>query len=70
MGSGPGSGPCQLAVAGEAPGLADLHLVPIYDYFAQTPEGETLLAEAPTLRRWWERMNTRPSVVKTRPDLG
>jgi len=57
-------------LAGEAPGLADLHLVPIYDYFAQTPEGETLLAEVPTLRRWWERMNARPSVVKTRPDPG
>ena len=57
-------------LAGEAPGLADLHLVPIYDYFAQTPEGETLLAEVPTLRRWWERMSARPSVAKTRPDTG
>lgn len=55
---------------GASPSLADLHLVPIYDYFSQTPEGETLLGPAANLRRWWSSMSGRPSVVKTKPSLG
>ena len=50
--------------------LADLHLVPLYDYFRQTPEGEALLAGAPKLNRWWSTMCRRPSVPKTAPSLG
>lgn len=55
---------------GEGPTLADLHLVPVYDYFRQTPEGERLLHGRDNLTRWWERMSRRPSVEKTRPKLG
>ena len=50
--------------------LADLHLVPLYDYFHQTPEGESLLAGAPKLNRWWSTMSRRPSVMNTVPSLG
>ena len=50
--------------------LADLTLVPVYDYLSQTPEGEKLLDEAPNLRAWWTRIKDRPSVVKTKPQLG
>ncbi len=57
-------------VAGNALSLGDLHLVPIYDYFSQTPEGESILANAPGLRRWWEGIKERKSVIKTRPQLG
>lgn len=57
-------------VAGSALSLADLHLVPVYDYLSQTPEGETLLANAPGLRGWWDGVRERESVTKTRPKLG
>ena len=50
--------------------VADLHVAPIYDYFSQTPEGETALSGTPNLRRWWDRMRERASVQKTRPELG
>ncbi len=57
-------------MAGSALSLADLHLVPVYDYLSQTPEGETLLANAPGLRGWWDGVRDRESVTKTRPKLG
>jgi glutathione S-transferase len=59
--------PC---LAGDRLSLADLLLIPVYDYLAQTPEGEKLLADAPNLRRWWDGVRSRASVTKTRPSLG
>ena len=56
--------------AGVKLSLADLHVVPIYDYFAQTPEGETALSGTPNLRRWWDAISQRASVQKTKPALG
>ena len=47
-------------LVGDGLTIADLHLVPIYDYFRQTPEGEGVLAETPALRRWWDTMSQRP----------
>ena len=57
-------------LAGKALSLADLHLAPIYDYFRQTPEGESLLSGAPKLSRWWSTMSRRPSLESTAPSLG
>jgi glutathione S-transferase len=57
-------------LAGDRLSLADLLLVPIYDYVRQTPEGEKLLQATPNLRRWWDGVRTRPTVEKTRPALG
>ena len=57
-------------LAGERLSLADLLLIPIYDYVRQTPEGEKLLQATPNLRRWWDEVQSRPSVEKTRPALG
>ena len=57
-------------LAGAAPSLADLHLVPVYDYLRQTPEGESMLAGAANLARWWESMSGRASVTATVPSLG
>ena len=55
-------------LAGEAISLADLILAPQLDFFAETPEGKSLLAET-ELRRWLDRMNERPSMKATlRPD--
>jgi len=50
--------------------LADLHLAPVMAYFSGTPEGKALLSKAPRLDRWWQSIATRPSVVKTQPQLG
>jgi glutathione S-transferase len=57
-------------LAGATLSLADLLLVPIYDYLAQTPEGRKLLADAPNLRRWWDQIGSRPAVASTKPALG
>jgi glutathione S-transferase len=57
-------------LAGDRLSLADLMLVPVYDYMTQIPEGQKLLAKAPNLQRWWDAVATRPSLAKTRPALG
>jgi glutathione S-transferase len=57
-------------LAGDRLSLADLLLIPVYDYLSQTPEGEKLLADAPNLKRWWDGVRARESVGKTRPTLG
>jgi glutathione S-transferase len=57
-------------LAGDALSLADLYVVPVYDYALQTPEGADILAKAPALKRWWNGIGTRPSVAETRPQLG
>jgi glutathione S-transferase len=56
-------------LAGDRLSLADLLLIPVYDYMAQIPEGERLLAGAPDLRRWWHELRMRESVLRTRPRL-
>ena len=57
-------------LVGDSVTLADLHLVPVYDYFRQTPEGEGVLADMAGLRRWWDGMSGRASVTATTPELG
>jgi glutathione S-transferase len=57
-------------LAGDRLSLADLLLIPVYDYFGQIPEGQKLLAKAPNLQRWWDTVRARPSVTRTRPSLG
>jgi glutathione S-transferase len=57
-------------LAGDQLSLADLLLVPIYDYLSQTPEGQKLLEGTPNLRRWWDNIRTRPTVERTKPSLG
>ncbi len=57
-------------LAGDRLSLADLLLIPVYDYVAQIPEGQKLLAKAPNLQRWWDSVRSRPSVARTRPSLG
>ncbi|WP_137179651.1 glutathione S-transferase family protein [Roseomonas sp. AR75] len=57
-------------LCGGAVTLADLHLVPVVDYLRMTKEGGAAFAARPKLSAWWEKMNARPSVVKTRPKLG
>ncbi len=54
-------------LAGKSLSLADLHFVPICDYFRQTPEGESLFSSVPKLNRWWSTMSRRPSLTSTAP---
>jgi glutathione S-transferase len=56
--------------AGDKISLADLHVIPIYDFFSQTPEGEVALGGTPNLRSWWNAISQRESVQKTKPVLG
>jgi glutathione S-transferase len=57
-------------VAGDKISLADIMLVPVIDYFSQTPEGQKAMAKTPNLWRWWNDIKSRPSVEKTKPQLG
>lgn len=57
-------------LAGGALSLADLHLIPVYDYFTRLPEGQAMAAGTPNLAAWWGRVAERPSVTKTRVELG
>ena len=50
--------------------LADLFLAPVLEYFAMTEPGRAALAAHPRIGGWWQRLAQRPSVVKTRPQLG
>jgi len=55
-------------LAGDSLSIADLMLAPQLDFFAETPEGESLLAET-RLKHWLVRMNERPSMRATlRPE--
>jgi len=56
--------------AGGTFSLADAQLIPIFDYLNQMPEAAKVLGGAPNLSRWWESLRARPSVEKTRPNLG
>jgi glutathione S-transferase len=52
-------------LAGDKISLADLLLAPMMAYFSQTPEGQKMLGELPSLKTWWGKVSTRPSVAKT-----
>ena len=58
----------QLFLAGDRLSIADLILAPQLDFFVETPEGKSLLAET-RLQAWLNRMNERPSMQATlRPE--
>ncbi len=59
-----------LYMTGDSISLADLHVIPVFDYCRQTPEGGKLLANAPKLERWWAAVSERESVANTAPSLG
>ena len=50
--------------------LADIHLIPIYAYFRNTPESGPILEKHPGLASWWDAVGDRESVHKTQPSLG
>jgi glutathione S-transferase len=50
---------------GDAPSLADIMIAAQLDFFTGTPEWAPLTAKNPSLVRWMERMNGRPSLQAT-----
>jgi glutathione S-transferase len=57
-------------LCGSAVTLADFHLLPVVEFLRMTKGGAAAFAARPKLAAWWDRMNARPAVVKTRPKLG
>ena len=57
-------------LAGDALSLADLHLLPIYDYLRAVPESREILGDTGNLRRWWRAIKRRESVAATKPAMG
>jgi glutathione S-transferase len=57
-------------LCGAAVTLADLHLLPPVEYLRMTKAGATAFDARPKLAAWWDRMNARDAVVRTRPKLG
>ena len=56
-------------LCGDTLSLADLHLAPIFHYFAETPEGRRILPTLPKLARWWPVLRERDSMRQTVPQL-
>jgi glutathione S-transferase len=55
-------------LAGDTLSIADLMLAPQVDFFAETPEGKSLLTQS-RLKHWLDRMNERSSMrVTPRPE--
>ena len=48
-------------LTGGAFSLAEMRLMPHFDWFRLTPEGETILADKSKLARWFENVSERPS---------
>ncbi len=57
-------------LAGHSISLADIHCFPMLQYFAQTPEGLSLLDSYPSLTEWLSCMRARPSVMATKSRYG
>ena len=51
-------------LTGEGYGLADIRLMPHFDWFRQTPEGEAILAGKRKLAEWFEHVRERPGAKK------
>jgi glutathione S-transferase len=59
----------QAFMAGSELSLADLHLAPVFGYFAATPDSGPILEDKPGLQRWWTSMKTRESMMSTEPQF-
>jgi glutathione S-transferase len=57
-------------MVGDKLSLADLFVIPVYGYVAQTPEGQELLKSHGKIRAWWDLVKSRNSVITTEPKFG
>ncbi len=53
-----------LYLTGETFTLADIRLMPHYDWLRLTPEGDSILADKGKLVGWFQRVSERPSAKK------
>lgn len=44
--------------------IADFYLIPVFTYLSLTPEFDSIIAQAPKLRTWWDEVSKLPSVKK------
>lgn len=44
--------------------IADFYLIPIFIYLSQTPEFDSITAQTPKIRTWWDEVTKLPSVKK------
>ncbi len=44
--------------------IADFYLIPIFIYLSQTPEFDSITAQTPKLRAWWDEVSKLPSVER------
>ena len=44
--------------------IADFYLIPVFTYLSQTPEFDSITAQAPKLRTWWDEVTKLPTVKK------
>lgn len=44
--------------------IADFYVIPIFIYLSKTPEFESVTAQTPKLRTWWNEVNQLPLVKK------
>jgi glutathione S-transferase len=56
-----------LWLAGPALSLADLYVAPMLHYFLMSPQGSEMMRAHDNLSAWWSRMDSRPSMARTRP---
>jgi glutathione S-transferase len=50
-------------LTGDTYSLADIRLIPHFDWFRQTPEGEAILPGKGGLAQWFEQVRARPAVT-------
>jgi len=51
-------------LTGESYSLADIRLMPHFDWLRQTPEGEAILAGKSKLAEWFQHVSERPGAKK------
>ncbi len=49
---------------GSEASIADFYLIPVFTYLSQTPEFDSITAQAPKLRSWWDEVTKLPTVKK------
>ncbi|MEP0913322.1 glutathione S-transferase family protein [Leptolyngbya sp. GB1-A1] len=55
---------CSPYLMGSELTLADFQLIPVFVYFANTPEFDTVTAQTPKLKDWWQKVSQLPLVQK------
>jgi len=55
-----------LALSGNEFELADMHLLPMVDYFLKVAKAKSLFLQYPALNHWWREVHVRPSVRRSR----